>query len=95
MTDALAIIALLIVANAAGALLFIKDKRDAVAERRRVPERVLLTLAALGAAPLMVWLSGKIRHKTRKEPFRSVLRAIVALQLLASIGLLAVWFGLL
>lgn len=82
---ALALAALLLV-NLIGALLFVKDKRDAVADRRRVPERVLLTFAALGAAPLMIWLSGRIRHKTRKEPFRTILRSIFGLQLLAVVG---------
>lgn len=73
----------LLAVNLAGGLVFIADKRAAAADRRRVPERVLLTLAALGASPAMIFLTGKIRHKTRKEPFRTLLRAILALQLIA------------
>lgn len=69
--------------NIIGATAFVADKRAAVAARRRVPERVLLTLAALGAAPMMIWLSRRIRHKTRKQPFRALLLAILGAQLLA------------
>lgn len=89
------VLAAFLFVNALGALLFVKDKRDAVAGRRRVPERALISLAALGAAGLMIWLSGRIRHKTRKQPFRTILRAVFALQILAAIGALfaALAFG--
>lgn len=74
------ILTVIVVANAIGAFLFIADKRAAEADVQRVPERTLLTLAALGAAPLMLWLASKIRHKTQKQPFRSILIAIAAVQ---------------
>jgi uncharacterized membrane protein YsdA (DUF1294 family) len=60
---------------------FRADKRAAGAGRRRVPERVLLILAAAGAAPGLVWATYRFRHKTRKEPFRTLLRLILAAEL--------------
>ncbi len=90
----LALAGYLFAVNLAGGLVFVADKRAAVADRRRVPERVLLTLAALGASPAMIFLTGKIRHKTRKEPFRTLLRLILAAQVIALIGYGAYSLGL-
>ncbi|MBJ3774363.1 DUF1294 domain-containing protein [Acuticoccus mangrovi] len=89
---ALATFVLLI--NVASVAVFVADKRAAIAGRRRVPERALLTLAALGGAPAMVAVSRTVHHKTRKEPFRSLLRAILALQILALLGASAWGLGL-
>ena len=69
--------------NLIAVLVFRHDKRAAVARRRRVPERVLLTFAALGASPGLVVASSAIRHKTRKQPFRGLLFAILAAQIIA------------
>ncbi|WMS42210.1 DUF1294 domain-containing protein [Acuticoccus sp. MNP-M23] len=79
----LALCGFLLAVNLAGGLVFVADKRAAVADRRRVPERMLLTLAALGASPAMIFLTSRIRHKTRKEPFRTLLRAILGVQIVA------------
>lgn len=84
----------LVLVNLVGAMLFAADKRAAIRNDRRVPERLLLTFAAAGAAPVMVWLSGRIRHKTRKEPFRSILRGILTLQVVALLVLAALRVGL-
>ncbi|MEM8662987.1 MAG: DUF1294 domain-containing protein [Pseudomonadota bacterium] len=89
MTLAAIVLVIAAVASAVGGALFVLDKRAAIAGRRRVPERVLLLCAAAGAAPIMLWLAGKIRHKTQKEPFRTLLRAILAAQVLAAFGLIA------
>ena len=56
------------------------DKDQAFAGGQRVPERVLLMLAAYGG-----WFGAKVaqrrfRHKTRKEPFRSRLNRIGLVQ---------------
>ncbi len=85
----------LVAINLAGGLMFAADKRAAIAGRRRVPERMLLALAALGAAPVMLWLAARIRHKTRKQPFRAFLIAIFAAQIFASLTALAYFAGLL
>ena len=77
------VLALVVVAaNFVGGYMFAADKRAAIAGRRRVPERALFLLAGLGASPTMLWLSGRIRHKTRKQPFRAILITIFALQIL-------------
>lgn len=95
MSGPLLAIAWLLLVNLAGFVLFAHDKRAAGAGRRRVPERVLLSFAALGASPAMLVASDVIRHKTRKQPFRGLLIAIAVLQAVAAIGLLSWWAGLL
>lgn len=87
-------IAALAAINLCGGLVFAADKRAAIAGRRRVPERVLFLLAALGASPSMLWLAGRIRHKTRKQPFRAILITIFTVQLLVAAVLLARLAGL-
>lgn len=70
----------LFLVNLAGFVLFAHDKRAAVRGRWRVPERVLLGTAALGASPAMLLGTSLLRHKTRKQPFRVLLIAIAVLQ---------------
>ncbi|WP_374570163.1 DUF1294 domain-containing protein [Phenylobacterium sp.] len=76
MTQALALY--LAAVNAAAFFLFAADKRRAIRDERRIPERELLTCAALGGVFGAVAAQQIFRHKTRKEPFRSVLWAILA-----------------
>jgi uncharacterized membrane protein YsdA (DUF1294 family) len=78
----------LLLANAAAYICFGVDKRRAIAGEWRISEATLLTLAALGG-----WLGAKagqrrFRHKTRKEPFRSILNMIPAVQ---ACGVAALW----
>lgn len=80
------ILAALASVNLFAVLLFRSDKRAAGTGARRMPERLFLTLAAVGAAPGLVWATYRFRHKTRKEPFRTLLRLILA----AQIGLIVV-----
>ncbi|WP_108661098.1 DUF1294 domain-containing protein [Acuticoccus kandeliae] len=94
MTVFLLFLAWLLLISVVGFAVFAADKRAAIADRRRVPERVLLTLAALGAAPAMVAGASLIRHKTRKQPFRGLLLAILVLQAAALLAVLAWWLGL-
>jgi uncharacterized membrane protein YsdA (DUF1294 family) len=54
-------------------------------KQRRVPEVWLLALAAAGGSPAALLASHRLRHKTRKQPFSSILMAIAGLQ----IGILA------
>ena len=56
------------------------DKRAAEAGRYRIPERTLLLLAAAGGTSGAVAAQQLFRHKTRKEPFRSILWLIAAAQ---------------
>lgn len=66
--------------NVAGFLAFAWDKHCARNGMWRVPERTLLTLAFIGGAAGALAGQHALRHKTRKEPFRSYLLLIVGLQ---------------
>ena len=80
LTTLLAIAVWLLVLNRATFVLFRHDKRAAVAGRRRVPERAFYTLALLGGVPAILWGAEILRHKTRKQPFRAIVFAILVLQ---------------
>ncbi len=60
------------------------DKRFAVLRGRRISERTLLSLAALGGAPGAIAGQQVFRHKTRKEPFRTLLWITPVWQALAA-----------
>jgi len=77
--------------NAATFAAFWRDKRAAISGQWRTPERTLLTLAALGG-----WigaLAGQhiLRHKTRKEPFRTILWSIMVFEAAALLGWLVLF----
>lgn len=83
------VVAYLAATNLLAFLLFAQDKRAAVAGDRRIPERALLGLAAIGGGLGAVAAQQMLRHKTRKEPFRSLLFLIVAAQAGLAVVLLA------
>ena len=56
------------------------DKQAARAGRRRISEKTLLALTFLGGSPGAVCAQRLLRHKTQKEPFRSILMAITIFQ---------------
>jgi uncharacterized membrane protein YsdA (DUF1294 family) len=65
------------------------DKRAAGRGDRRVPERTLLTAALFGGVG--AWLGQHaLRHKTRKEPFRTWLGFVIAIHLALTGG--AAWW---
>ena len=64
---------------------FRADKRAAENGRRRTPESTLLLLAAIGGTSGAFAASQIFRHKTRKQPFRTVLWMIA----IAQAGLMA------
>lgn len=68
------------VINTATFATFASDKQAAARRLRRIPERQLLLLAALGGSPAALLAQRALRHKTRKEPFRTSLWLIVAAQ---------------
>ncbi|MGH1557474.1 DUF1294 domain-containing protein [Caulobacter segnis] len=89
----LTLVALYLLAiNALTVVAFASDKRRAVSGDRRVPERTLLGLAALGGAPGAFAARQLFRHKTRKEPFRTQLWLIALAQTVLIVGAI-LWLG--
>ena len=84
-----------IVILAVGALLFVNlvaffsfwsDKRKAQLGLRRTPESDLLALAFFGGTPGAFLARHMFRHKTRKQPFSTVLYGIAVVQVGLIIG---------
>ena len=71
----------LILINLVALVITIHDKRAAVHHRRRVPERTLMLISALGGAPLMYLTMHIIRHKTRKPLFMIGIPLVFLLEL--------------
>jgi uncharacterized membrane protein YsdA (DUF1294 family) len=87
-----ALAAYLLLVNLTAFMAFASDKGRARRGDRRIAEHTLLALAAVGGGLGAALGQRLLRHKTRKEPFRSRLRLILALQgltvlLLAAQGL--------
>lgn len=59
--------------------LFAWDKVCAIRGNWRIPEKTLLTLALAGGTPGAFIAQQRLRHKTRKQPFRSYLILIAVL----------------
>jgi uncharacterized membrane protein YsdA (DUF1294 family) len=77
----------LLAINGATFLAFRWDKAAARGNRRRIPERDLLTLALFGGTPAAFAARHLLRHKTRKQPFSTYLIMIAAAQAGAASGL--------
>jgi uncharacterized membrane protein YsdA (DUF1294 family) len=78
-----------IIINFVGFLVFAVDKHCARNGMWRVSERSLLSLATIGGTLGIIVGQRALRHKTRKEPFRTYLLLIVIIQV---IGLMALYF---
>ena len=78
----------LLTINAATVTAFALDKRAAVRGERRVPERRLLMLAALGGSAGALAARELLRHKTRKAQFSGWLFGIAAAHVAAVLAYL-------
>jgi uncharacterized membrane protein YsdA (DUF1294 family) len=82
-TDIIKIIALFAAWNGFVFAIYFVDKQAARYGQWRISENTLLTLAFLAGSPGAISAQQLLRHKTRKEPFRSNLMAIAVFHLLA------------
>jgi len=88
MTDACRIAAIwLVVINLWTMFRFWHDKRKARLGVRRTPEADLLGLAVLGGTPGAFAARALFRHKTRKQPFSTILCVIAGTQARAAFAL--------
>lgn len=79
----------LLVVNVLVYAAMVLDKAKARNRARRISEATLLQLALIGGSIGTVIAQRTIRHKTHKEPFRTRLLGILALQAFALIALVA------
>lgn len=68
-------------------LAFWADKERARQGLYRIPERTLLLLALVGGSPAAIHAQQRLRHKTRKQPFATILAGIPVIQVAALIGI--------
>jgi uncharacterized membrane protein YsdA (DUF1294 family) len=69
--------------------MFAWDKRSAISGDWRIPEKTLLTLtlALVGGTPGAIIAQQRLRHKTRKQPFRAQLILIAGLHVVLVVAL--------
>lgn len=71
---------ILITINLATIGLFWLDKQAAIKHQRRISEKTLLTFALIGGTPGAFYAQQRFRHKTQKQPFKTFLMVIAAIQ---------------
>jgi len=76
----------LLAVNALTILRFWQDKQRAIRNQRRISEGDLLGLALIGGSPGALLARHWFRHKTRKQPFSTLLILIAVLQIGAVAG---------
>ncbi len=76
-----------IIMNIAAAAITIKDKNAAKRKKWRVPEKTLMTVAALSGCITMYVTMNIIHHKTKHKLFMIGIPVIFVCELLAGIGL--------
>ena len=83
--------AYLLAVNWAAYALFAHDKRAAERGERRISEDSLLFVSAIGGSAGAFAAQRLCRHKTRKQPFQSLFRAVVVLQIVGLIVAGLLW----
>ncbi|MGO4136109.1 DUF1294 domain-containing protein [Rhizobium brockwellii] len=97
MTDIIKWALLFLALNLSVFSIYFFDKQAARHSRRRISERTLLLVALIGGSLGALAAQQLLRHKTRKEPFRSILAAILILHgaLIVVLAFLPQWSPLL
>lgn len=85
----------LILINLIAVIVTVHDNAAAVKGNRRVKERTLLLISALGGSPAMLLTMLLIRHKTRKAKFMVGIPLIMILQAVIVFLVLRYGFGIL
>lgn len=67
--------------------MFAWDKYSAIKGQWRIPEKTLLMLALVGGTPGAIIAQQRLRHKTRKQPFRAQLILIAGLHVVLVVAL--------
>ena len=75
----------LIIINNLALIVTVHDKNAAQKQRRRVSERMLFFIAALGGSPVMYLTMLTISHKTRKPRFMIGIPMIFILQVVCAL----------
>lgn len=75
----------LLLINALGAALMLIDKKKAQRGAWRIPEKTLLTVAAMGGSIGSYWGMRLFRHKTKHPQFSIGLPVLIALQCCAAV----------
>ncbi|MCF2871061.1 DUF1294 domain-containing protein [Octadecabacter sp. G9-8] len=70
---------------------FKQDKKRAISGDRRIPENSLLFGALIGGTLGAKIAQRRFRHKTRKEPFRTLLNLICSVHL-TGLAVFAIWW---
>ena len=83
------LLAWIVGANLLAFWLFAADKRAAVAGSRRTSEDTLLLVSLLGGSPGAYAAQELLRHKTRKQPFRTKFWMVVVFQAVVALGWIA------
>ena len=82
------VLAYFVAVNVATYLIYRYDKKVAGKGPTRVPENILLLLAAVGGSPAAFIAMSTLRHKTQKTSFQVKFWAIVAVQAIIIVGML-------
>jgi len=87
----------LVIINAFAVIMTIADKKIALKngkggkQKRRVPEKNLLIVAAMGGSIAMYVTMKKIRHKTKHNKFMIGIPAIIAAQIALVVALIIIF----
>jgi uncharacterized membrane protein YsdA (DUF1294 family) len=74
-----AVVGLYLVVSVLAFATYAQDKAAAQSHKRRIPEATLHMLALLGGWPGALVAQAALRHKTRKQPFRTIFFVVVGL----------------